>query len=137
MRKVILRKYVTVCEGRWYVPSLWEVSKASPYKGVSLQSLQREAHGLSIDKTRRLLVGEGDSLLHYSEVPDLRKRKSGKTTKVAHSHFSLCGLLKLEEVSSNPTTLSFLLGTLGDAAQSGGVAALTGSGLGSISLSSS
>ncbi|GKB64699.1 reverse transcriptase domain-containing protein [Tanacetum coccineum] len=44
----------------------------------------------------------------------------------------------VEEVfSSNPTTLSLLLRTLGDAARSGGVTALTGSGLGSISLSSS
>ncbi|GJT81379.1 hypothetical protein Tco_1055721 [Tanacetum coccineum] len=40
---------------------------------------------------------EGDSLLRYSKVIDLFKRKSGKTAKVAHSRFSLCGLLKVEE----------------------------------------
>nr|GEV26153.1 hypothetical protein [Tanacetum cinerariifolium] len=97
MHKAILRKYVTVCEGRWYVPSLWEVSKASPYRGVSRQSLRREAHGLSIDKTRRFLVGEKDSLLRYSRVPDLHKQKSWKTVKVAHSCFSLYGILKVGE----------------------------------------
>nr|GEW34245.1 myosin heavy chain-related protein [Tanacetum cinerariifolium] len=117
MCKSILRKYVTICEGRWYVPSLWEVGEASPYRGVSRQSLWREAYGLSIGKTRRLLVGEGDSVLRYSGVPDLRKRKSGKTAKLAHSCFSLCGLLKVGE---------------GDAARSGGVTALAGPDLGLI-----
>nr|GEU42863.1 reverse transcriptase domain-containing protein [Tanacetum cinerariifolium] len=39
--------------GQWYVPSLWEVGEASPYKGVSRQSLQREAHRLSIEKIHR------------------------------------------------------------------------------------
>ncbi|GKA14943.1 hypothetical protein Tco_0694589 [Tanacetum coccineum] len=63
MRKAILRKYVTICEGRWL--ELW--------------------------------IKRTDSLLHYSEVHDLRKWKSGKTAKVDHSRFSLCGLLKVEE----------------------------------------
>ncbi|GJT21618.1 hypothetical protein Tco_0891555 [Tanacetum coccineum] len=75
------RRVLLSLKGQWYLPSLWEVGEASSYKGVSRQSLWREAHGLSIEKTRRLLVGEGDSLLRYSEVPDLRKRKSGKTAK--------------------------------------------------------
>nr|GEZ47870.1 hypothetical protein [Tanacetum cinerariifolium] len=121
MRKAILRKYVTVCEGRCYVPSLWEAGEASPYKGVSRQSLRRKAHGLSIGKTRRLLVGEGDSLQHYLRVPDLRKQKSGKTAKVTHSRFSLCGLLKVGE------GLHFdfhSLLTLGDDVRSGEVTAL-------------
>nr|GEW29323.1 hypothetical protein [Tanacetum cinerariifolium] len=39
--------------GQWYMLSLWEVGKASPYRGVSRQSLRSEAHGLSIDKIRR------------------------------------------------------------------------------------
>nr|GEW52983.1 reverse transcriptase domain-containing protein [Tanacetum cinerariifolium] len=74
-----------------------KVGEASPYRGVSRQSLRMEAHGLSIDKTHRTYHYEGDSLLRYSGVPDLRKRKSRKTTKVVHSHFSLYGLLKVEE----------------------------------------
>ncbi|GJZ88075.1 hypothetical protein Tco_0659857 [Tanacetum coccineum] len=123
MRKAILRKYVTVCEGRWYLPSLWEVEHY----------------------VIRTYLKEGDSLLHYSEVPDLRKWKSVKTAKVSHSRFSLYGLLKVEEdLHFDFHSLLMLLlkafhlrCTLGDAARSGGMATLTGSGLGSISLSSS
>ncbi|GKB32162.1 hypothetical protein Tco_0871563 [Tanacetum coccineum] len=34
-------KYVTVCEGQWYVPSLWKVGKASPHRGFPSEFAER------------------------------------------------------------------------------------------------
>nr|GEV61045.1 hypothetical protein [Tanacetum cinerariifolium] len=92
-------KYATVCEGRGYVPSLWEIFEASPIGDFPLE------------------IAEG----------------SPPSTFVVSFDPAFPSVL----VSSTPTTFSLLLWTLGDAAQSGGVTALTGSGLGSISLSDS
>nr|GEX89723.1 zinc finger, CCHC-type [Tanacetum cinerariifolium] len=109
MHNAILRKYVTVCEGRWYVPSLWEIGKASPIEGFLVKVCKRKPMGCPLTKITGL-------------PPPL---------------FLSTLLSPLFLVSLNPTTLSLLLPTLGDAAQSDGVTALAGLGLGSICLSSS
>nr|GEW07928.1 hypothetical protein [Tanacetum cinerariifolium] len=50
MHNAILRKYVTVCEGQWYVPSLWEVGEASLIEGFPVRVCERKHMGCPLSK---------------------------------------------------------------------------------------
>nr|GEW33345.1 hypothetical protein [Tanacetum cinerariifolium] len=124
----------------------------SPNRGITSLSWEYETLGFSIDDTHRGLrvweVKEDHGGWPSSLLPKWAAKSGGRfiprlpfSSAPAFkgplpSSFLLILLLSLFGVSSNPTTLSRYLRTLGDLVRSSGVTSLVRSGLGSISSSS-